>query len=138
MAAGRLSRSAIEALWAAWPPSLRTLGYAARDRVLDVLPAVTETVAFGALAYVAEGKPYGVIGGSVRQIERRRDGLVLAFLHGAFLPDPEGLLRGTAKVKRTLTLHAQDDLSRPAVAALLRAAVAHDPGSPGGLRPAQQ
>ncbi len=46
----------------------------------------------------------------------------LAFYHGVDLPDPAGMLRGTGKAMRHLSLTRPDDVDRPAVRALLIAA----------------
>jgi hypothetical protein len=62
-------------------------------------------------------------------LEARGDHVELAFLHGAALPDPTGLLHGTGKAKRRLDVRTPDDLRRPAVADLIRAAIAHEPGA---------
>lgn len=51
----------------------------------------------------------------------------LGFLFGARLADPDGLLEGTGKSLRHVKLRSKDDLS-PALARLLRAAVAYDAG----------
>ena len=57
------------------------------------------------------------------------DPVQLAFLHGASLPDPTGLLHGPGKAKRRLQARTRNDLRRPAVADLIRAAIAHEPGA---------
>lgn len=49
----------------------------------------------------------------------------LGFNKGASLADPDGLLEGTGKNLRHVKLRSKDDLT-PALARLLRAAVAHD------------
>lgn len=54
----------------------------------------------------------------------------LGFFKGVDLPDPEGLLEGTGKNLRHVKLRAPDDVNKPAVQALIRAAseVADRPG----------
>ena len=125
--AERLTDAEIQDATAAWPDDARALARAVRDLVLDLAPQLDETIAFGAPAYVKSGSPYGVVGGHVCQLEAKGGALRLAFLHGASLEDPEGLLQGTAKAKRYVELATPADVKRPAVLALLRAAVAHDP-----------
>jgi hypothetical protein len=49
--------------------------------------------------------------------------VTLYFLQGAGLPDPDGLLQGSGKVGRHVVLTSAHDLVRPAVRALIRAAV---------------
>jgi len=48
----------------------------------------------------------------------------LCFLHGAGLPDPAGLLRGSGNVVRSLPLASAATLELPAVKALMNAALA--------------
>lgn len=127
--AERLHPSQVQGLVASWPDDLRDLALEARERVLEIGPALSETVAFGALCYFKPDAPYGVIGGNVCLVEARGDHVELAFLHGAALPDPTGLLHGTGKAKRRLDVRTPDDLRRPAVADLIRAAIAHEPGA---------
>ena len=60
----------------------------------------------------------------------------LFFLFGAFLNDPEGVLRGSGKQVRHVVLASADDLSRRAIKALLNQAIEDCPsmrkkGSPG-------
>lgn len=50
-------------------------------------------------------------------------GLALSFYHGATLPDPDGILLGAGKQNRFVRLETPRTLSRPAVRALLRAAI---------------
>jgi hypothetical protein len=50
--------------------------------------------------------------------------LALCFLHGAKLPDPEGVLRGGGRQVRNLPLETAADLERPEVQRLLREAFA--------------
>lgn len=47
----------------------------------------------------------------------------LFFMHGAALPDPERLLRGSGNQSRHLVLEAASDLDRPAVQALITRAL---------------
>ena len=47
----------------------------------------------------------------------------LFFMHGAALPDPQKLLRGTGQAIRHIVLAQASDLDDPAVAALIAAAV---------------
>ena len=69
-----------------------------RDLVLETSPEASETVLWKGLSYhkAHEGGP---IKGAVCQISPKDDCVHLAFVHGACLPDPEGLLDGDRKVK---------------------------------------
>ena len=90
--------------------------------------AAAETIKFNSLCYYKPDQPYGVIGGNICAISARDDCVHLGFIHGAFLPDPEGRLQGTAKAKRYIELRSSKDLRRSALEKLIRAAVAHQPG----------
>ena len=52
------------------------------------------------------------------------NGVGLCFIRGGSLPDPDGMLLGSGKQTRFLRLESADVLARPAVEALLAAAVA--------------
>ncbi len=47
----------------------------------------------------------------------------LYFFEGDSLPDPEGLLQGTGTMVRNIRINGADDLDRPAVKALMAAAL---------------
>ena len=129
MTTERLHPSQIAGLTASWSEDVRGLARAARTLVLEIAPALSEKVAFHSLCYYKPGAPYGAIGGNVCLLTGKDDHLELAFLHGASLPDPKGLLRGDGKAKRRIPIRRRGDLNHPAVAALIRAAIAHDPSS---------
>lgn len=124
----RLDWDEIEKLFRGWPGEACDLALALRDLVLEVGPELAETIAFHALCYYKPGQPYGVIGGNVCTIGLRGDCLYLGFIHGAFLPDPDRLLRGTGKAKRHIELRSAKDIRRGAFKKLIRAAIAHQPG----------
>ena len=125
----RLEGHAIAALMRDWPNEVCDLALELREFVLKAAPEVDEKIAFHALCYYKSDMPYGVIGGNVCMIGPRNDALHLGFIHGAFLPDPEGLLQGTAKSARHIELRSSKDIRRRAFKALIRAAVEHDPAS---------
>ncbi|MHC5010034.1 MAG: DUF1801 domain-containing protein [Planctomycetota bacterium] len=127
MAGERLETAQIERVMAGWSEPSRRLGRAARALVLGIAPGLDERIAFGSLSFVKPGAPYGVIGGNVCQVTEKDGILRLAFLHGASLGDPEGLLRGRAKAKRYVEIRTPDDLRRPAISSLVRAALEHEP-----------
>src|ERR1043165_7153073 len=52
------------------------------------------------------------------------NGVSLSFYHGATLPDPDGILLGSGNQNRFVRLESAATLWRPAVEALLRAAIA--------------
>jgi hypothetical protein len=100
-----------------------------RDFVLRTTPAVDEAIRFHALCYFKPGLRYGAIGGNVCMIAPKQACIRLDFIHGAFLPDPAGLLQGSAKSKRYVEIHSARDIQRGPIQALLRAALAHTPAT---------
>jgi len=123
----RLNWDEISNLMDPWPADLQDLAVELRDLVLDTAPQVAETVAFNALCYHKPDGPYGRIGGHVCSIGMKGDCLLLGFIHGASLPDPDGLPKGTGKAKRQIELRSRQDIRRDAFRALIRAAVKYDP-----------
>jgi hypothetical protein len=49
-------------------------------------------------------------------------GVKLGFYKGTELPDPAGLLEGSGKVHKYVAIKTRDDIAKPAVAALIKAA----------------
>jgi hypothetical protein len=123
----RLSAEQIAALLRDCPDELCDLVLELRDLVCRVAAASTEAVKFGCLCYFKPDQPYGVIGGNVCMIGWREDAVRLAFIHGAYLPDPEGLLKGSGKAKRYVEIRSRADIRQPAVTHLIRAALAYTP-----------
>ena len=123
----RLTGGEIAAYLAKCPSELCDLVLEARDLVDEVAGACIEALKFGCLCYFKPRHPYGAIGGNVCMIHARDDHIRIAFIHGASLADPVGLLHGTAKAKRFIEIRSAKELRRPAVAALIRAALAYSP-----------
>ena len=127
MPSQRLDGEAIANLLRPWPNEVCDLALELREFVLETDPELAETIAFNALCYFKPGRPYGVIGGNVCLIGPGENCLHLGFIHGASLPDPDGLLQGTGKAKRHIELRTPKDLRRRAFKKLLRAAIAYEP-----------
>ena len=99
---------------------------ATRRAVLKTLPACNEFIKWDSLSY-QKPDPDGAIKGGVCQLYLHQGQVLAGFVHGAFLPDPAGLLRGCAKAKRTLVIPGAAFLADPRFRALLRAAARFDP-----------
>jgi len=125
----RLSAEQIAALLRDCPDELCDVVLELRHLVCRVAAASTEAVKFGCLCYFKPGQPYGAIGGNVCMIGWREDAVRLAFIHGAYLPDPEGLLKGAGKAKRHVEIRSRADIRRPAVTQLIQAAMSYSPES---------
>ena len=102
---------------------------ALREMILGELPQVYEAIRFDSLCYFKPDRPYGSIGGHVCMISVRHGGIDVGFIHGAFLGDPYGLLKGTAKSKRCIRIDTLDAARRPALRALIRRAYAYEPAA---------
>ena len=60
---------------------------------------------------------------AILSIAAAANGVGLAFLHGATLPDPQGILQGEGKQNRFIRLPTLEPFQNPAVLALIQAAV---------------
>ncbi|MCP4247948.1 MAG: DUF1801 domain-containing protein [bacterium] len=98
-----------------------------RDLVLSTAPEATERILWKGLSYhkAHEGGP---VKGAICQIGLQEDCVHLAFIHGASLPDPEGLLQGDRKAKRFVPIRCRIEIHQSAVKNLICAAVAYRPG----------
>jgi len=93
--------------------------------ILDELRAIVEEVAPDATASLKWGVPVYTLGSAMvvgLSGHRSHVNLILAGPPGTFA-DPDGLLGGTGKTGRHLTLRRVDDLPRAAVRGWVRAAV---------------
>lgn len=122
----RLYTAQIARLFPGAAPAQLRLLRAARRVVLNTFPACNEFVKWGALSY-QKPDPDGAIKGGICQLYLHQGQVLAGFVHGAFLPDPAGLLRGCAKAKRTLVIPGAAFLADPRFRALLRAAARFDP-----------
>ena len=111
---------------AKFEPKHRTLIRAVRRAMRKRLPAANELVwdnyNFLVIGYCPTDRPYD----SAFSIAAAANGVGLAFLNGASLPDPHGLLQGSGSRTRFIRLDSAAALNRPAVKALIAAAVARN------------
>ena len=127
MPSRRLAWFKIARLLDDWPPDLGELAVELRNFVLATVPDVSETSSLKALSYYKDCRPSGVIGGNVCLIASGGDCLHLAFIHGASIPDPKGLLLGAEGAKRYVEIRCRKDIRRNALRDLLLAAEARSP-----------
>ena len=126
----------LAAFIAKFDPTTARLIRACRTELRRMLPTAIELVYdnynFFVIGYAATERASDAI----LSIAAAANGVGLAFLHGATLPDPEKLLLGAGKQNRFIRLPAVAVLKTPAVRALIRAAVAQArtplPASGGG------
>src|ERR1700730_7659145 len=109
------------------------LALAVREAVLEEAPDAIESISKGyavAIGFSFTGKPL-------------KDGLghiatyssYVNLNRGALLPDPNGVLAGTGKLIRHITIHSEDDLNRPFIRRFLQAAIEQVNGPPNSDRP---
>lgn len=104
-----------------YPATVVELAEAARQYLKERLPGISEEVdiSAGLLGY-GYGSGYK---GVVCTLILSQKGVKMGFFHGASLPDPACLLQGTGKVHRYVPLYDISQLTNPALAALLEAAL---------------
>ena len=91
-----------------------------RKRLPGAYELVYDNYNFLVLGYSPTERPSD----SVLSLVARAGGLGLCFIRGARLSDPEGVLEGSGKQTRFIRLNRAADLKRPAVEALIKAALA--------------
>ena len=89
------------------PPELRDIVMELRSLIVSVAPSATETFHRKGLKYYAAERG-GPVSAGICQINLQPDHVRLAFIHGAFLPDPKGLLEGAPKYKRYAKVYSYD------------------------------
>jgi hypothetical protein len=103
-------------------PDVRVLVARVRALLLATLPKAIETPDSQARVI---GYGYGPkYRDTVAVIILSKKGVKLGLVSGAHLPDPDGLLAGTGKTHRHIAFTEEREVGRPAVKALLRAALA--------------
>jgi len=110
-----------------WPDDLAELALELQAFVREIAPGLNETISFNSICYYKPDAPYRTIGGNVCMIGRKDDCLDLGFIHGAGLPDPDGLLKGKARYARHVEIRSRRDVRRGAFRKLIGAAIAYTP-----------
>jgi len=114
-------------------PEFRPLCFELRDMIEELHPGFVETVWTG--QWIAS---YGVGPKKMTEhyafIHGQPGHVNLGFYHGSLLPDPEGVLEGGGKLLRHIKLRGESDAKKPAVRALLIAAI-EDRMNPGEVEP---
>jgi hypothetical protein len=108
------------------PDNVRVLVRRLRELIFSISPSAAEHTVWQELSYEKHGEG-GAVRAGICQIGVRDGQVRLAFVHGAFLPDPKKLLRGNAKYKRFVPIRSEKDIWAPALRELLQASLAFDP-----------
>lgn len=121
--AARLSGDEVKQHLRIYPPAVRRIAMELRRVVFREVPGAAEKVAYHCLTYYLPECIWGVIGGNICMMQLEDDAVMLGFIHGYRLEDPEHLLQGKSKHKRHVRIGSVEEARLPAVAALIRAAV---------------
>ena len=108
------------------PADLRDIVMELRSIVVSCAPDVTETIHRKGLVFFVASRG-GHVSAGVCQIRPKPDHIELAFVHGAFLPDPCGLLIGDQKAMRHVDIQSFDGAPWPALQELIGASARFDP-----------
>lgn len=112
------------------PAHLQEILLELRNIIASAAPDAVEVVRWGDLGYFHAGRG-GLVSAGICQIEVRKDRVLLAFIHGAFLSDPHGLLEGTQKAKRVVRIESYEDAPWEHLQELIMSASKFDPRSLG-------
>jgi hypothetical protein len=112
----------VDAFLSAYPEQVQETATAARRLLKGILPGVAETVDESAkLLGYSYGPGYK---GVLFTLIMSQTGVKLGIFRGSELPDPKHLMAGTGKVHRYVQLRSVDDINRPGLNQLLKAALA--------------
>ena len=127
----------IEMILEGLPPELQDIVLEIRNLIAEAAPGVTETIRKNGFSYYYSERgelPNKVGGGPVSAgvcgVRLSPDCIRLYFPHGAFIPDPHGLLQGDRLAMRWLHLYAFDEVPWEALRALIEAHARFDPRAP--------
>jgi hypothetical protein len=118
----------IEIYLAYLPPELRDIVFELRSIITSIAPTATETIYHRGFTYY-HAEHGGPVSAGICQIGLQRDHIRLAFIHGAFLPDPQGLLEGDRLYKRYVRIYSFDQAPWNDLQELIAASARFDPRS---------
>jgi hypothetical protein len=104
-----------------YPPNIRALAERLRSVIRETVPTASEHVYLGWKALGYRDSQSGYFCGIFPQSDHVR----LLFEHGAALPDPDRVLRGTTRQVRYLEVREVEEIPIGAIQRLLRAALIH-------------
>ena len=116
-----MTTKTFDKLLAAYPSDVQTLALRTRKFVLELLPGAEESVDTSAPVI---GYGYGPgYKGLICTLILSKSGVKLGLVRGAELADPKGLLEGSGKTHRYVSLKTPPDLGRLGLKKLVQAAV---------------
>jgi hypothetical protein len=120
------SRRTIERYLQNVPPSLQDIVLELRDLIAAIAPTATEVMHSYGLTYYDSSRG-GPVSAGICQIGICKDQVRLGFVHGAFLPDPHGLLVGESRYKRYVPIYSFENAPWDALNQLIVASAEFDP-----------
>ena len=102
-------------------PDQREIVDALRRAVMSAAHNPSESVLWGSLSY-HRPEVGGRVKGAICLISVKRGKVLLEFIHGVRLPDPHGLLKGSAASKRYVEISSLEQAARPEIVDLIRSA----------------
>src|SRR5688572_11867199 len=131
-----MTQAELDEIIARLPPEMATLTTAVLAKMRARLPGATELVYDKQRSLVIGFCPDDRASHVIHSIATYSKWINLYFFEGDNLPDPEGLLQGSGVAVRHIRITDAKDLDRPAVKALLAAALAaaDPPLNPGAKR----
>ena len=121
-----LPLSTVETFLQKTPFQLQDIVFELRNIIAEAAPAASERILWKGLTYYFAERG-GPVSANLCQIGMFEDHVRLGFVHGAFLPDPTGLLEGDRKAKRFVRLSSYDQVPWEAVKELIAASACFDP-----------
>jgi hypothetical protein len=109
---------------AKFDPAVAKLIRSCRAALRERLPTATELVYDNYNFFVIGYSPTERPSDAIVSLAAGANGVGLAFIYGATLPDPTGILLGSGNQTRFIRLPSAKKLAEPEVEALLRAAIA--------------
>jgi hypothetical protein len=119
----------VEAFLQHTPAFLQEIVLELRNIVASVASDAVEVVRWGGLSYFHAGRG-GIVSAGICQIGIHENYVRLDFIHGAFIPDPHGLLEGTQIAKRFVKIPSYDTAPWEQLKELIAASSRFDPRNP--------
>jgi hypothetical protein len=107
-------------------PALRDIALEVRNIVYSIAPDATESQHSCGFSYY-DKKRGGPVSAGICQTRIYPDHVRLAFIHGAFLSDPQGLLQGSTYPKRYMRIYQYDEAPWDYIRKLIEAHARFDP-----------
>lgn len=108
------------------PPELRDIVLELRNLIASIAPAAAEVRHSRGFTYY-DDKRGGPVSAGICQIGIYHDHVRLAFIHGAFLQDPQGLLEGERLYKKYVRLNSFEDTPWKYLQGLITVSASLDP-----------